>query len=150
MAYQSIQWAVEVQKNARWGEEEYFDSYLDIQNCGNYKGIKLMSHVIKFWGRVIENKLRKETHISKNTIWFDAWEINYKLSIFYRTWWKNIKVESKTYIWCSLTWKKKLMIKWQEKFYERHWKRKGSISPIFKLSRICTIKQQQTWELKDG
>ena len=27
----------------------------DIQNCANYRGIKLMSHTIKLWKRVIEN-----------------------------------------------------------------------------------------------
>ena len=38
----------------------------DIQNCKNYKEIKLMSHIIKFWERVIEHKLRKKTQISEN------------------------------------------------------------------------------------
>ena len=38
----------------------------DIQNCGNYRGIKFMSHTMKLWERVIKHRLRKETHISKN------------------------------------------------------------------------------------
>ena len=42
----------------------------DIQNCGNYRGIKLMSHTMKLWERVIGNRLRKERHISKNQFGF--------------------------------------------------------------------------------
>jgi len=33
----------------------------DIQNCTNYRGIKLMSHTMKLWKRVIERRLRKNT-----------------------------------------------------------------------------------------
>jgi Reverse transcriptase (RNA-dependent DNA polymerase) len=38
----------------------------DIQSCTNYKGIKLMSHTMKLWERVIEYRLRKLTTVSKN------------------------------------------------------------------------------------
>jgi len=33
----------------------------DIQNCANYRGIKLMSRTMKLWEKVIERRLRKET-----------------------------------------------------------------------------------------
>jgi hypothetical protein len=36
----------------------------DIQHCANYRGIKLMSHTMKLWERVIERRLRKETHVT--------------------------------------------------------------------------------------
>ena len=42
----------------------------DIQNCANYKGIKLMSHTMKFWEKVIEKRLRKETEMTKNQFGF--------------------------------------------------------------------------------
>jgi Reverse transcriptase (RNA-dependent DNA polymerase) len=42
----------------------------DIQSCTNYKGIKLMSHTIKLWERVIEHSLRKLTTVSKNQLGF--------------------------------------------------------------------------------
>ena len=42
----------------------------DIQNCANYRGIKLMSHTMKLWERVIERRLRQETHISENQFGF--------------------------------------------------------------------------------
>ena len=42
----------------------------DIQNCANYRGIKLMSHTLKLWERVLEQRLRKETSISENQFGF--------------------------------------------------------------------------------
>ncbi|KAM7490942.1 hypothetical protein LguiA_033863 [Lonicera macranthoides] len=42
----------------------------DIQNCANYRGIKLMSHTMKLWERVIERRLRKETNILDNQFGF--------------------------------------------------------------------------------
>ena len=35
----------------------------DIQDCGNYRGIKLMSHTTKIWERIIDRRLREETTI---------------------------------------------------------------------------------------
>lgn len=48
----------------------------DIQNCTNYHGIKLMSHTMKLWERVIEHRLRRETRVFEKSIWIYAWEIN--------------------------------------------------------------------------
>jgi len=42
----------------------------DIQNCANYRGIKLMSHIMKLWERVIERRLRKETRVTDNQFGF--------------------------------------------------------------------------------
>ena len=42
----------------------------DIQNCSNYRGIKLMSHTMKLWERVIEHRLRVETKVSVNQFGF--------------------------------------------------------------------------------
>jgi hypothetical protein len=38
----------------------------DIQSCINYRGIKLMSHTMNLWERVIEHRLRKLTIVFKN------------------------------------------------------------------------------------
>ncbi|KAK3533449.1 hypothetical protein QTP70_022252, partial [Hemibagrus guttatus] len=35
----------------------------DVQSCRNYKGIKLMSHTMKLWERVVEARLRKVVEI---------------------------------------------------------------------------------------
>jgi hypothetical protein len=42
----------------------------DIQSCTNYRRIKLMSHIMKLWERVIEYRLRKLTTVSKNQFGF--------------------------------------------------------------------------------
>ncbi|KAM1110894.1 hypothetical protein ACFX19_010231 [Malus domestica] len=42
----------------------------DVQNCMNYRGIKLMSHTMKLWERVIEHRLRQETLVSDNQFEF--------------------------------------------------------------------------------
>ena len=42
----------------------------DAQCCGNYRGIKLMSHTIKVWERIIEARLRDSVEISKQQYGF--------------------------------------------------------------------------------
>ena len=56
-----------------WGPDLLLYPYKnkgDIQNCANYRGIKLMSHTMKLWEKVIERRLRIETSISKNQFGF--------------------------------------------------------------------------------
>ena len=36
-----------------------------IKECGNYRGIKLMSHSMKLWERTIEARIRKKVTIAK-------------------------------------------------------------------------------------
>jgi hypothetical protein len=47
-----------------------FNNKGDIQSCTNYRRIKLMSHTMKLWERVIEHRLRKLITISKNQFGF--------------------------------------------------------------------------------
>ena len=42
----------------------------DIQSCSNYRGIKLLSHTMKAWERVIEKRLREHASISENQFGF--------------------------------------------------------------------------------
>jgi len=42
----------------------------NIQECGNYRGIKLMSHSMKIWEKIIEKRIRSETSISGNQFGF--------------------------------------------------------------------------------
>ena len=42
----------------------------DAQVCGNYRGIKLLSHTMKLWERVIEGRIRQETMIRENQFGF--------------------------------------------------------------------------------
>nr|GEY69048.1 hypothetical protein [Tanacetum cinerariifolium] len=42
----------------------------DAQVCNNYRGIKLLSHTMKLWKRVIERRLQRETSMSENQFGF--------------------------------------------------------------------------------
>ncbi|KAL6584159.1 hypothetical protein OROMI_003448 [Orobanche minor] len=42
----------------------------DVQDCSNYRGIKLMSHTMKLWERVIEQRIRKCVKITENQFGF--------------------------------------------------------------------------------
>jgi Reverse transcriptase (RNA-dependent DNA polymerase) len=42
----------------------------EIQSCTNYREIKLMSHTVNLWERVIEHRLRKLITVSKNQLSF--------------------------------------------------------------------------------
>ena len=42
----------------------------DAQCCGNYRGIKLMSHTMKVWERIIEARLKDRVEISKQQYGF--------------------------------------------------------------------------------
>nr|GEY76645.1 hypothetical protein [Tanacetum cinerariifolium] len=42
----------------------------DAQACSNYRGIKLLSHTMKLWERVIERMLRIETRVLENQLSF--------------------------------------------------------------------------------
>ena len=43
---------------------------VDIKECGNYRGIKLMSHTMKLWERIIEASIRKEMTIAEQQFGF--------------------------------------------------------------------------------
>nr|GEY66311.1 retrovirus-related Pol polyprotein LINE-1 [Tanacetum cinerariifolium] len=42
----------------------------DAQACSNYRGIKLLSHTMKLWERVIEKRVRMETRVLENQFGF--------------------------------------------------------------------------------
>jgi hypothetical protein len=47
-----------------------FKNKEDVKSCNNYRGIKLMSHTIKLWERIIEHRLRGVTNVTKNQFGF--------------------------------------------------------------------------------
>ena len=58
---------------SRWRKSTIVPLYKnkgDVQQCSNYRGIKLMSHTMKLWERVIEQRLRKSVKISDNQFGF--------------------------------------------------------------------------------
>ena len=58
-----------------WGLEEstlvpIYKGKGDIQDCGNYRGIMLMSHTMKIWERIMEARLRRIVEISEEQFGF--------------------------------------------------------------------------------
>ena len=56
-----------------WGRSVLVSLYKgkgDTKECGNYRGIKLMSHTLKLWERVIEARIRKEVTIAEQQFGF--------------------------------------------------------------------------------
>ena len=49
---------------------QLFKNKGDGQECGNYRGIKLLSHTMKLWERVIEKRIKRETVIRENQFEF--------------------------------------------------------------------------------
>ena len=47
-----------------------FISKGDVQSCGNFRGIKLMTHTMKLWERVLEARLRTEVTIREQQYGF--------------------------------------------------------------------------------
>jgi hypothetical protein len=47
-----------------------FKNKEEIQSCTNYRGIKLMSHTMKLWEKVIEHRMRGMMHITMNQFGF--------------------------------------------------------------------------------
>ena len=47
-----------------------FKNKEDIQSYTNYRGIKLMSHTMKLWERVIEHRLRRMSSVTKKKFGF--------------------------------------------------------------------------------
>ena len=44
---------------------QFFKNNGDVQSCSNYRGIKLISHTMKLWERVVERRLRSELTFSE-------------------------------------------------------------------------------------
>ena len=42
----------------------------DIQDCSNYRGIKLMSHSMKLWERIMDERIREETSVGEEQFGF--------------------------------------------------------------------------------
>ena len=81
MGRTAVEWLTEVFRNIMETEhmpDEWrastlipvFKSKGDIQDCGNYQGIKLTSHTLKMWERIVDQRLRSAVEISEQQFSF--------------------------------------------------------------------------------
>ena len=78
----------------------------DIKDCNNYKGIKLLSHTMKLWERVIARRLRKNISISENQFGFMPARSTIEAIYLLRRLIGVYRDRKWTFIWCLSTWKK--------------------------------------------
>ncbi|XP_063545710.1 uncharacterized protein LOC134753703 [Cydia strobilella] len=87
--------------------EPVFKNKGDVQDCNNYRGIKLMSHSMKIWEKVLARRMREESEVTQNQFGFmpgrGATEL-FALRQLCDA--KNTDLRKRTCTWCSWTWKR--------------------------------------------
>ncbi|MCX8759409.1 hypothetical protein NOK64_26755 [Vibrio parahaemolyticus] len=73
-----------------------------IQNYNNYRGIKLMSHTMKLWEGIIEQRLRHVTTIRENQFGFMLGRSIIEVIHLLRKLIEHFRVADKTFIWFLL------------------------------------------------
>ena len=79
----------------------------DVQECQNYRGIKLLSHTMKIWERIVDKRVRGEVEVAEEQFKFmpgrgttNAIFILRQMAEKYR------EREEETCIGCSLIWRR--------------------------------------------
>ena len=81
----------------------------DVQVCENYRGIKLLSHTMKLWERVIERRIRQETVIRENQFGFMPGKSTTEAIHIFRRLMEKYRERIKICIWCSSTQRKRMI-----------------------------------------
>ena len=90
-----------------------------VQDCSNYRGIKLMGHTVKLWERVIEIHMRRCTSISENQFGFMlGWSTMEAIHLMRQTM-EYYSARKRDLHIVLLTWKKH-MTRYQEKCFGKN------------------------------
>ena len=71
----------------------------DIQDCGNYRGIKPMAHIMKIWERIVDRRLRKKQLLETNNLVSCQVERRRMQYLPCGNLWRNIGKNRKDCIW---------------------------------------------------
>jgi len=92
-----------VKMTNEWRTSTIIPLYKDkenIQDCNNYRGIKLLSRTMKLWERVVEGRLRNETSMSENQFGFMSGRSTTEAIHLIRRLVKYIGIGKRIFIWC--------------------------------------------------
>ena len=81
----------------------------DVQVRNNYRGIKLMSHTMKIWERIIEKRLREEVMVGEEQFEYMLGGSTVDMIFTLNRWLRSVEKDRRIYIWCLLIWKKPMM-----------------------------------------
>ena len=79
-----------------------------------------MCHPVKFWERVIEQRVKAECYNIGEPIWVHAGAIDDRDCTFASSTYRAISREEEKFAYSLYWFKKKLMIRYQEKYYGGH------------------------------
>jgi hypothetical protein len=118
---------------------QIFKNKVEIQSCTNYRGIKLMSHTMKLWERVIEHRLRGMMHITMNQLGFMPGRSTMEAIFLIRQVMERYKEQKKDLHMVLWTWKRP-MIKYLGISCGGHWISIKSQQSMLCSSRTCMIR----------
>jgi hypothetical protein len=110
----------------------------DVQSYTNYHGMKLMSHTMKLWERVIEHRLRRVTRVTQNQFGFMPGRSTMEAIFLLRQLMERYRQSRRrTCTWSLLT-SRRHMTKYREMPCGGPWKSIKSQLSTLPSSRICT------------
>ncbi|XP_047984785.1 uncharacterized protein LOC125225222 [Leguminivora glycinivorella] len=78
----------------------------DVQDCNNYRGIKLMSHSMKIWEIVVARRIREESEVTQNQFGFMPGRGTTDAIFALRQLCEKYRKAKRTCTWCSWIWKR--------------------------------------------
>src|SRR6185295_9331675 len=114
----------------------------DVRSCTNYRGIKLMSHTMKLWERVIEHRLRRVTSVTQNQFGFMPGRSTMEAIFLIRQLMERYREQKKTCTWSSLTLRRH-MTKYREMSCGGPWRSTKSQLSTLPSLMICTMMRRR-------
>jgi hypothetical protein len=85
-----------------------FKNKRDVQSCTNYRGIKLMSHTMKLWERIIEHRLSGVSNVTENQFGFMSGRSTMKAIFLIRQLMERCREQKKDLHMIFITWRRNM------------------------------------------